>query len=105
LALRGELKREAGKPAAGLADVMRAVRLDSRGSCDFDFLGAEPPQVRQDEALAWVYAWRGGVRRQNNDLKGARADRSARRAWTTNASGRAPGWASCAWWKAGQRRR
>jgi predicted Zn-dependent protease len=62
-ALRGEARRAAGEAEAGLADVLEAFRIDGHFSCGYDFLGAEPPLVRADARLAWVYAWRGGWRR------------------------------------------
>jgi tetratricopeptide (TPR) repeat protein len=73
-ALRGQIQVELGAGEKGLADLLEAMRLDTRCSCDYDFLGAEGPLVRADAALDWVYAWRGGVRRAAGDLPAARAD-------------------------------
>jgi len=72
-ALRGEARRAAKNSEAGLADVLEAFRLDGHFSCGYDFLGAEPPAVRRDKHLAWVYAWRGGWRR-GSGADGAAAD-------------------------------
>ncbi len=74
LALRGQIQVELGNNEKGLADLLEAMRLDPRCSCDYDFIGAQGPLVLADEKLAWVYAWRGGVRRAAGDLAAARAD-------------------------------
>jgi tetratricopeptide (TPR) repeat protein len=74
LALRGQIQVELGAHEKGLADLLEAMRLDPRCSCDYDFMGAQGPLVLRDEALAWVYAWRGGVRRAAGDHAAARAD-------------------------------
>lgn len=73
-ALRGQIQVELGAGEKGLADLLEAMRLDTRCSCDYDFLGAQGPLVLEDEALSWVHAWRGGVRRAAGDLPAARAD-------------------------------
>ncbi len=73
-ALRGQIQVELGAREKGLADLLEAMRLDTRCSCDYDFMGAQGPLVLKDEKLDWVYAWRGGVRRAAGDLAGAKAD-------------------------------
>ncbi len=73
-ALRGEVLRGLGRADEGWAEMARAVRTDGNCSCEFDFLGAEPPAVTKDPTLAWVYAWRGGVARKEGRLDRARAD-------------------------------
>jgi tetratricopeptide (TPR) repeat protein len=74
LALRGQIQVELGESEKGLGDLLEAMRLDTRCSCDYDFMGAQGPLVLRDAKLDWVYAWRGGVRRAAGDLAGARAD-------------------------------
>ena len=54
--------------------MQRAVALDANGSCAHDFLGADPPSVWRDSCYAWVYAWRGGIRRKREDWEAARRD-------------------------------
>ena len=76
LALRGQIQVELGAHEKGLADLLAAMRLDPRGSCDYDFLGAQGPLVLSDEKLAWVYAWRAGAHRAA--AVAARADLDAR---------------------------
>lgn len=73
-ALRGQIQCELGAPDKGLADLVEAMRQDPRASCEYDFLGAEGPEVRADASLAWVLALRGGVRRAQGELAAARAD-------------------------------
>ncbi|MBI5247053.1 MAG: tetratricopeptide repeat protein [Elusimicrobia bacterium] len=74
LALRGQIQCELGKSDKGLADLTESMRMDPRCSCDYDFLGAEGPAIVADDALAWVYALRGGVHRAAERLPQARAD-------------------------------
>jgi len=74
LALRGQIQVELGSLEKGLSDLQEAMRLDPRCSCDYDFLGAQGPAVLSDDKLAWVWAWRGGVRRAAGDLAAARSD-------------------------------
>ncbi len=74
LALRGQIQCELGAKDKGLADLAEAMRLDVRCSCDYDFLGSAGPDILRDEALSWVWAWRGGVRRGEGRLPEALAD-------------------------------
>lgn len=74
LALLGQIRVELGDGETGLIDLLKAMRLDTRCSCDYDFLGAQGPLVVGDEALCWVYAWRGGVRRAEGLLAEARVE-------------------------------
>jgi len=73
-ALRGEILRDLGRSAEAWADVEEAVRIDGRCSCDYDFLGAEPPEIASDPQRAWVFAWRGGIHRREGRLDAARRD-------------------------------
>lgn len=73
-ALLGQIRVELGDGEKGLADLLEAMRLDPRCSCDYDFLGARGPAVLRDDKLAWVHAWRGGVSRAAGRLDEARAD-------------------------------
>lgn len=74
MAVRGESKRDAGLREEGLRDILLAVRTDGQCSCAFDFLGSEPPAVRRDRSLAWVYAWRGGIHRKEERWEAAGKD-------------------------------
>ena len=74
VALLGEITRERGDKGEGLSLIRRAVAIDAQASCSYDFLGADPPSVRNDRDYAWVYAWRGGVSRKSGRLDRARAD-------------------------------
>lgn len=73
-ALSGEISRELGRRSEGMEQVRRAVALDPNGSCAYDFVGDDPPQVRSDPGYAWVYAWRGGVLRGKSRWAAARRD-------------------------------
>ncbi len=74
VALSGEIERERGGKQSGLELVRRAVALDSNGSCAYDFIGADPPEVWRDSCYAWVYAWRGGIFRKKGEWRFARRD-------------------------------
>lgn len=74
VALFGEIERELGRNKAGFELMSRAVALDPNASCAHDFLGAEPPSVGLDSSYAWLYAWRGGIRRRKEQWAAARRD-------------------------------
>lgn len=69
-AVLGEALRESGRAQEGLKELLEAVRLDGNLSCEYDFLGAEPPAVKSDASLAWLYAWRGAHRFRRGDAAG-----------------------------------
>jgi tetratricopeptide (TPR) repeat protein len=65
-ALKAQIQCELGQHREAIDSMQKAVKLDPHCSCEHDFIGHKNSKTQEDPQLAWVFAWRGGVRRAKN---------------------------------------